>query len=281
MNVSEETRRKRRVASSVLATFATYGLVAVTLVPLLWLLSTSFKTRLDAFAIPPKFIFDPTLNNYSSVFGRGTFVDAYGNSFITVIATTTFSLLFGITGGYTLARLNTRTMKVLGFWVLAVRMVPPIAFALPFFLMFRELDLLNTYPGLVLVYLTITLPFTTWLLAGYFRTIPIELEEAAMIDGCTRAGALFRVILPAAKPGIATAAIFAFISSWNEFFFALVISGPDTQPASVAIQGFLSSAGVDFGELSAAAIVVLLPIFVFSLFAQRGLVSGLTHGAVK
>jgi multiple sugar transport system permease protein len=160
-------------------------------------------------------------------------------------------------------------------------MVPPVAFATPFFLIFLTFGLLNTYPAVVLVYLTITLPFTTWLLAGYFRTIPVELEEAAMIDGTTRAGALIRIILPAARPAIATAAIFAFISSWNEFFYALVISGPNTQPASVAIQGFLSSAGVNFGELSAAAILVLLPVFVFALFAQRGLVRGLTQGGVK
>ncbi len=265
---------------SILTLF-TYAFVASTMVPLLWLLSTSFKTRLDAFALPPKWLFDPTFKNYAAVFGRGTFTDAYLHSLVAVVATTAFTLIFGISSGYALARVNTRGMRIMGFWVLAVRMVPPIVFAMPFYLLFREFGLLNTYPALVLVYMTITLPFATWLLAGYFRTIPVELEEAAMIDGTTRVGALFRVVLPAAKPGIATAAIFAFISSWNEFFYALIVSGPGTQPVSVAIQGFLSSAGVDFGQLSAAAVLVVLPVFVFSLFAQRGLVGGLTHGAVK
>lgn len=271
---------RTRTGSSLL-TVATILLVAVTMVPLLWLLSTSFKTRLDAFAMPPKFIFEPTFQNFEAVFSRGTFMDAYLNSFVIVIATTIFAVLFGITAGYTLARVNTRTSRLAGFWVLGIRMVPPVAFAMPFFLILQGFNLLNTYPAVVLVYLTITLPFTTWLLAGYFRTIPVELEEAALIDGTTRLGALIRIILPAARPAIATAAIFAFISSWNEFFYALILSGPSTQPASVAIQGFLSSAGVNFGELSAAAILVLLPVFVFALFAQRGLVRGLTQGGVK
>ena len=271
----------RNRAGSSLLTVATIVLVAVTMVPLLWLLSTSFKTRLDAFAIPPKFVFEPTFENFEAVFSRGTFMDAYLNSFVIVIATTVFAVLFGVTAGYTLARVKTRRTKLAGFWVLGVRMVPPIAFAMPFFLILQEFNLLNTYPAVVLAYLTITLPFTTWLLAGYFRTIPVELEEAALIDGTTRAGALIRIILPVARPAIATAAIFAFISSWNEFFYALILSGPNTQPASVAIQGFLSSAGVNFGELSAAAILVLLPVFVFALFAQRGLVRGLTQGGVK
>ena len=271
----------RRRAGSSLLTLGTILLVALTLVPLLWLVSTSFKTRMDAFALPPKVIFEPTLENYEAVFSRGTFVDAYMNSLIIVAATTSVTVLLGITAGYALARWKSRAASVGGFWVLGVRMVPPVAFAVPLFIIFLTIDLLNTYQAVVLVYLTITLPFTIWLLAGYFRTIPIELEEAAMIDGTSRAGALFRVILPAAKPAIATAAIFAFIVSWNEFFYALIVSGPNTQPASVAIQGFLSSAGVNFGELSAAAILVLLPVFVFALFAQRGLVRGLTQGGVK
>lgn len=258
----------------------TYVLVLAALSPLVWLLTTAFKNRVDAFASPPTWIFTPTLTNFESVL-TGDFIATYVNSLIVVSATTALSLLFGITSGYTLARATSRTVRVMGWWIIVVRMAPAMAFALPFFLMFRSLNLLDTYPALILVYLTITLPFSTWLLAGYFRRLPIELEDAARVDGCSRIGALFRIVIPSAKPGIATAAIFSFISSWNEFFYPLIISGRTTKTASVALQGFISDAGVDWGQLSAAGILVLVPILLFTLFAQRGLVQGLTQGAVK
>lgn len=274
------TARGRRAGAAGLTTF-TYLVVLSTLLPLMWLLSTAFKTRVDAFASPPALVFTPTLDNFRNVLGQGEFLLNYVNSLIVVVLTTAFTLLFGITSGYTLARTSSKAARAMGWWIILVRMAPPMGFALPFFLMFQKLHLLDTYPAMVLVYLTITLPFATWLLAGYFQGLPVELEEAARIDGCSRVQALFRVVLPSAKPGIATAAIFAFISSWNEFFYPLVVSGRTTKPASVAIQGFLSSAGVNWGELCAAAILILLPVFIFTLFTQNGLVRGLTHGAVK
>lgn len=273
------SRRARLFGGGLTA--LTYGIVLSALLPLLWLASTAFKTRVDAFSMPPSIIFTPTLENFRSVLGQGEFLLNYVNSLIVVLLTTTFTLLFGITSGYTLARTSSKGARAMGWWIILVRMAPPMGFALPFFLMFQKTRLLDTYPAMVLVYLTITLPFATWLLAGYFQTIPVEIEEAARIDGCSRISALFRVVLPSAKPGIATAAIFAFISSWNEFFYPLVVAGRTTKPASVAIQGFMSSAGVNWGELCAAAILVLLPVFVFTLFTQNGLVRGLTHGAVK
>jgi multiple sugar transport system permease protein len=169
----------------------------------------------------------------------------------------------------------------MGIWIIMVRMGPAMGFALPFFLMFRWAGLLDTYFALVLVYLTITLPFVTWIMAGYFRSIPVEIEEAARVDGCSRIRALFRIVVPNSWPGIATCAIFSFIMSWNEFFYPLILSGRETRTASVAIQGFISYAGVDWAELAAASVIVILPVLVFTIFTQKGLVRGLTAGAIK
>lgn len=270
----------RDIRTGRILTTVTYLIVIATLCPLVWLGTTAFKQRVDAFAYPPRWLFSPTLDNFRAVLS-GDFLATYLNSLVVVVATTALSLLFGITSGYTLARAVGRPTRTMGLWIILVRMAPAMAFALPFFLMFRQVGLLDTFPALVLVYLTVTLPFCTWILAGYIRGLPAELEDAARVDGCSRIGALFRIVIPAARPGIATAGIFAFIAAWNEFFYPLVIAGRTTKPASIALQGFISDAGIDWGRLSAAGILVLLPVVLFTLFAQRGLIQGLTQGAGK
>jgi len=259
----------------------TYVIVLGSLLPLLWLLTTSLKTARDAFSMPPALFFLPTFENYLAVLNQSDFLAAYVNSIIVVIATVLFSLVFGISAGYTIARHNGRATRAMGLWIILVRMAPAMGFALPIYLMFKVLGLLDTYPALVLVYMTLTLPFVTWIMAGYFRSIPIELEEAARVDGCTRVTALFRVVVPASWPGIATAAIFAFIMAWNEFFYPLVLSGRNTQTAPLAIQGFISDSGTNWGGLSAASILIILPVLVFTIFTQKGLVRGLTAGSIK
>lgn len=271
----------RQRASGSLLTLLTYGIVACVFAPFLWLISTSLKRSVDAFAMPPALWFKPTLDEYREVVSSADFLAAYGNSLVVVIVTTVLSLAFGVTSGYVLARTDSKGTRLMGGWIILARMAPAMGFALPFFLMFRTFGLLDTYPALVLVYLTITLPFTTWLMAGYFASIPVALEEAARMDGCSRLGALFRVVLPAALPGISSAAIFSFISSWNEFFYPLVLSGYRTQTASVSLQGFVGDTGVEWGQLCAASVLVLIPVLIFTSFAQRGLVNGLTHGATK
>lgn len=274
--MSERTSGTRTIRIAL-----TYIIVLGSLLPLLWLLSTALKTQKDAFASPPVFFFIPTLENFTKVLAQGDFLAAYGNSLVVVLVTTLFSLLFGVTAGYTISRTSGKATTAMGMWIILVRMAPAMGFALPFFLMFRLLNMLDTYPALVLVYMTITLPFVTWIMAGYFRTVPIELEEAARMDGCTRIEALFRVVVPSSWPGIVTCAIFSFIMSWNEFFYPLILSGRNTRTAPVAIQGYISSSGVNWGELAAASIVVILPVLVFTIFTQKGLVRGLTAGAIK
>ncbi|WP_353952586.1 carbohydrate ABC transporter permease [Knoellia sp. S7-12] len=246
-------------------------IVLLTLTPLVWLVSTALTGGNPG----------ASLANFREVLGTGDFLATYVNSLVVSLSTTLFTVAFGVTSGYTLARTRTRSTRWMGIWIVLVRMAPPMGFALPFFLMMQKLQLLDTYPALVLVYLTVTLPFATWLMAGFFQSIPVELEEAARIDGCSRIRALFSVVLPAARPGIATVAIFSFIASWNEFFYPLVIAGRTTKTASLALQGYVSSAGIETGLLCAGAVLVLLPALLFTALAQKGLVRGLTHGAVK
>ena len=258
----------------------TYLVVGLSLFPLVWLLSTSLKSGRDAFAMPPVWIFVPTLKNFLAVLSEGEFLSSYRNSLIVGLSTTLLSLAIGIPAGYLLARVRTRLNQTLGVWIVLSRMVPPVAFIIPFYIIMRNLSLLDTYIGLVLAYLTITLPFVTWMMTGFFRSVPIDIEDAARIDGCNRFSTLWFISIPLALPGIATCAIFSFIMSWNEFFYALILAGRSTRTAPVVIQSFISFEGINWGNLAAAGILVTIPVLLFSLVVQRGLIRGLVAGAL-
>ena len=272
--------KKKKIVDTIL-NIITYVVVLSSLFPIVWLLLTALKTSADAFSMPPKWIFTPTLENFQAVINEAGFIEAYGNSLIVVIGTTFLSLLLGISAAYTLVRLDNKVTRFAGIWIILSRMAPPIGFALPLFILFSNLNLLDTYLGLILTYMTITLPFVTWLMLGFLKNVPIEVEEASRIDGCNRLQSLIRIIIPSVLPGIATCAIFAFIMAWNEFFYALILSGRETQTVTIAIQGYISSAGLEWGPMSAAAVLVILPVLLFTLFAQKGLVAGLTQGSSK
>ncbi|MFC5703746.1 carbohydrate ABC transporter permease [Cohnella faecalis] len=271
----------RRKLGKVSLNSVTIVLILLTLFPLLWLFLTAIKQPIDAFAMPPKWIFEPTSDNFLAVLTKSEFVKSYVNSLIVVTGTTVLSLWFGIASGYTLARSKSRFSNAMGMWIILARMAPPMGFVLPLYLMFSKIGILDTYFGLILVYLTVTLPFVTWLMVGFIKSIPIEIEEASAIDGCNRFQTLIRIVIPSSLPGISTCAIFAFIMSWNEFFYALIISGRNTRTASVEIQGFINFAGINWGELAAAGVLVVVPVLIFTIFAQKGLVRGLTQGATK
>lgn len=277
MNTSVHRRKLSRFSLNSVTTV----LILLTLFPLLWLFLTAIKQPIDAFAIPPKWIFEPTSDNFLAVLTKSEFVKSYRNSLIVVIGTTIFSLWFGIASGYTLARSKSRFSNAIGLWIILARMAPPMGFVLPLYLMFSKVGILDTYIGLILVYLTVTLPFVTWLMVGFIKGIPVEIEEASAIDGCNRFQTLLRIVIPSSLPGISTCAIFAFIMSWNEFFYALIISGRNTRTASVEIQGFINFAGINWGELAAAGVLVIVPVLIFTIFAQKGLIRGLTQGATK
>ena len=269
------------MVSKYLLNIVTIVLVAATLVPLAWLVQTALKPRVLALAMPPKFIFRPTFSNFESVFQQHDFLKSYLNSVIVGVSTTLISIVLGTACGYALARARFRGARAVGIWIILIRMAPPVGFALPLYIMMRALRLIDTYPGLVLLYLTATLPFISWLMSGFFKTVPKELEEAALIDGCTRVRTLFSVAIPLVLPGIVTCAIFSFIMSWNEFLYALIIAGRHTRTAPVIIQGFIGFKGIQWGEMSAASVLVTIPVIVFSLLVQRGLIRGLMGGAMK
>ncbi len=256
-----------------------------TVFPVAWLLINSFKTRLDMFAMPPIWIVDnPTLYNYVQTFVEREFVTYMWNSTLVALFTTLFSLVIGTLAGYALARFSYpgRMKYHVSFWILSTRMIPPIVTIMPLYIFFSFLGLLNTKTALVIAYTGFNLPFVVWMMKSYFAEIPRDLEESAMVDGDTRMGAFFRIILPLARPGLAATAIFCLILSWNELLFALIITettSANTLPIGIA--GRITQYKVEWGEISASGFAACVPIIIFAFVVQRHLVRGLSFGSVK
>lgn len=266
-------RLKSILPHVVLVIFALY--IAL---PPLWVLRTSFVPDSVAYKVSlfPAFTFD----NYIKLLTDGSFGQAYINSFIAAAGSTLLGLPLAAMTGYAFARYRTGG-QVSRFLVLATQMLPPVAIILPIFAIFRLLGLTNSVPGLMIAYAAINLPFLTWILMGFFEGVPIELEWAAQVDGATVWSAFWRIVMPVSLPGIAAAAVLGFILAWNEFLFALILTGPTTATIPVALAGLQSSNGVQIAEISAGVILGILPLLVASRFVQRYLVRGLTFGAVK
>lgn len=256
-----------------------------TLTPVYWLLTISLKREVDQFAVPPRwFSFTPTLEHYVDAFVNRSFGQYLLTSVIVAMSSTFCALVIGTLAAYALARLRMPrgVNRKLSLWILSTRMFPPIVTVIPLFLMMRDLQLLNTRLALVILYTGFNLPFVIWMMRGFFAEVPRELEEAAMIDGDTRLGALRRVLLPLVAPGLAATAVFCLIISWNEFLFALVLTQTDAaMTLPVGIAGRVTQYEIKWGVMSAAGAVAMLPILVFALVVQKYLVRGLSLGAVK
>jgi multiple sugar transport system permease protein len=264
-----------------LTILALLPVLAWTLFPLYWILTASFKTELSLYAKPPQWVFSPILENYKRVLFNIPFFQYLGNSLLIALGTTIGSLVLGTLAAYGFSRVKFRGSEALRFLILVTRMVPRMTLVVPYYLLMMKIGLLDTYTGLVIAYVSFALPFSIWLLIGFFDDVPIEVEEAAMVDGCTPLGTLIRVVIPIAAPGLAVAAIFAFLVSWNEFLFALILSGPASKTLPVVIAGLTTDLGPLYGEMSAAAVMIMLPNIVMTLAMQRYVVRGLTLGAVK
>lgn len=266
---------------AILTGVALVPILAWTLFPIFWITTASFKTELGLYARPPQWLFSPIADNYRRVLTNIPFAQYLTNSLVIALGTTLGSLVLGTLAGYGFARFRFRGSEAVRFLVLVTRMAPRMVLVVPYYLMMQRLGLLDTYTGLLVAYVSFALPFSIWLLVGFFADVPIEVEEAAMIDGCNRLGVLLRVVIPIAAPGLVVAAIFAFLVSWNEFLFALILSGVHAKTLPVVIAGLSTDVGPLYGEMSAAAVMVMLPNIVMTLVLQRYLVRGLTLGAVK
>jgi multiple sugar transport system permease protein len=256
-------------------------IVAFFVFPIYWMLVTSIKTPEDVIKYPPSFLPEVvSFHAYHEALNRLRGGVALVNSLIIATASTIISMALGTVAGHAFARYQIGGFH-LPFWILSTRMMPAVAAVIPLFLLVKQVGLMDTHIAVIVVHLLVTLPFAVWMMRGFFIDVPRELEEAALIDGCSKWGAFWRVALPVVAPGLAVTTLFCFIFSWNEFVFALILTRRDATTLPVLISGLHSSHGVLWSELSALAAVGLIPIIILALFAQKHLVRGMTLGAVK
>ena len=253
-------------------------LLAVVLFPALWMLQLSFRVGGDIFDL--SFTFTPTFDNYWALW-TGLFPGSFRNSIIVSLVATVLSLLLGVPAAYALSRCRFRARRSIALWILATRMAPPVAFTIPFFLAYRFLGLIDSLTGLIVIYLTFNLALVVWMMRNFFDGVPRALEEAAWIDGCGVWSGFRLIALPLAAPGLAATGVLCFILSWNDFFYALILTRTKAMTAPVAIVNFMQYEGWEWGKIAAGGTLVMLPVVVFSVVVRRYLVRGLTAGGVK
>lgn len=250
------------------------------LLPLFWILRTSLITKTEAYQMPPNFAANLTLENYIHIFQKGDYGHNFLNSAIVALIATVISVAFGSMASYWLTRKKGSSTKE-RLIILAIQMIPPIVLVVPFASIMKKLFLDDTWIALILAYLSFTLPYVIWMLFSFFDGIPKELDEAAQIDGCTQLQTYFRVVFPLVAPGLMATAVYSFLVGWNEFMFALVLTGNKTRTIPVAIAALETQAGIQIAELCAATIVAILPVILLSSFIKKYLIQGLTFGSIK
>ena len=307
-SITEPSRRQKWIAAVLVATYA-----VITMLPLLWIISTGFKSSTDSIAYPPKVAFTPSLEGYVNLFttqtrqtpeyleanppeswyeeivhdkgmviaGPSRFGERFTNSVIIGFGSTFLSVFLGTLAAYAFSRYRIPLKDDLLFFILSTRMMPPIAVAIPIFLMFRTLGLSDTHLGMILLYTAVNLSLSVWLLKGFMDEIPREYEEAALIDGYTRFQAFTKVVLPQAATGIAATAIFCLIFAWNEYAFAVLLTSGAAQTAPPFIPTIIGVAGQDWPAVAAGATLFLLPVMVFTILLRKHLLRGITFGAVR
>lgn len=277
------TKVSRRIVFGTLTWIGVVAMAAWTLAPFAVMVFTSLKPSNEVFLKPTKLLPKVwSFANYVTVFKNSTIPQALVNSVLVGLLATAITIVFALSAGYALARFRYRGSGALSLFILLGQFIPITVLLLPFFVVVNALGLIDTIPGVALTHLVITVPLVTWMIRNQLAAVPIELEEAAMIDGSTRLGAVLRVTLPVAAPGIIAAGVFAFLQSWHEFVFASVITqGPESQTGPIALTQFANEFTVDWGATMAAAVVLTAPVVIIFLFLQRYFVNGLTSGAVK
>lgn len=258
-------------------------IVVIILIPLAWVFSTSIKNEIDIFAKPPVWITsNPTMQSYRDVLTSSGIPKAFLNSVLVGLMTVIFSLILGGTAGYAFARFKFRGKKILSLYFLMSQMLPLTVLMIPLFYMINDWGIIDTKLGLSIAHLVITMPMVTWMIKGYFQGIPKEIEEAAAVDGCNSFQTLIKILLPLLKPAIATTGIYAFVSSWNEFALANVLTRTGvSRTVPISLSEFSSYFKVDWGDTMAAATIITVPIVILFMLIQKHFVEGLTAGAVK
>jgi sorbitol/mannitol transport system permease protein len=274
--------RAHSIRRRTVVTAAAWVCALVIFFPILWMFVTSFKTELEAVEIPPKFLlFDWTLENYEVVQERSNYLRFAGNSILLSVGATFVSLLFAIPAAWAMAFAPGKRTKDLLLWMLSTKMMPPVGALIPIYLLFRDLDLLDTRGGLIAVLFLLDLPIMIWMLFTYFKEIPGEILEAARMDGATLWREIVYVLAPMAIPGIASSVLLNIILAWNEAFWTLNLTTSDAAPLTAFIASYSSPEGLFWAKLSAASTLAIAPILVLGWFSQKQLVRGLTFGAVK
>jgi multiple sugar transport system permease protein len=257
-------------------------LLLIWVFPLLWAVLVSLKSESEVLAYPPNLIFDPISQNYKdALFGDISIMPSLITSAIISVSTTFLTILLAVPAAYAFARLRLPGKKSLGFYTLATQMVPPVGLVIPYFLILNRVGWLDTYQGMIIVYLTFSLPFAIWLLVSYMEDIPLEMEEAAFLDKASRLKTLWYIIIPQVRGGISVTVIFVFLNAWNEFLFAVQLGGNTVRPVTVAMYNFVSVEQTLWAKLAAAALIAMLPMVIIGITAQKQIVKGLTVGAVK
>lgn len=254
----------------------------VALFPIYWIIVGSFKTPLDTLAIPPVWLFQPTLRAYQNIFVLENYGLYFLNTLVIAFGTTGIALSLGSLAAYALDRYPFRFRNVIAYALLGTRFLFPIIYAIPLFQLFNRVGLLDTRTGLIIAYTTFSLPYAVWIMQGFFAGIPTDLDDAARIDGCSRFGAFWRVILPISAPGLGAAAIFIILLAWNEFLFALILAGGGmARTLPVAASLLVGQRQIEWNELCAVATATIVPLLVFFGLLQRHLIRGMVAGAVK
>lgn len=256
-------------------------LAVVYIFPLYWVVITSFKTYREAFTIPPIFFKLPDFSSYTAYFSQPDIAQSLVNSLIATSVSTVLALTMGVLAAYALARIHIPGGEFMAFFLLASRFIPPVSTIIPLFLALRAVQLFDTVIGLILVYTAMNVPYVVWMMRGFFRDIPVEVEEAAWIDGCSRRGGLVRIVIPMVRPGLAATSVLIAVFAWNDFLNALILTSSQAKTLPLTITAFLGEGGIEWNSLAAAGTAIMFPVIIFTVIMQRHLAQGLTLGAVK
>jgi multiple sugar transport system permease protein len=270
--------KRQKSKKTIFTHFGVYITLLLFLLPFLWMILASFKTQVQILDTSKIFEITANFSNYINIFKEYSFLKFIMNSFIVGIGATIFGLILGLPAAYAIAKYK---QQGLGLLILVARIVPGISFLIPWFIIFSKMGLIDTYTALILSHMLVTMPFIIWVMIPFFEGLPHELEESARVDGCSIPVAFIRVLLPISGPGIVTAAILAFIFSWNNFMFSLILAGENTKTLPIAIFNFISYSEINWGGLMAASVTITAPVLILALSAQRYIIAGLTGGSVK